>query len=67
VQCLYSERQRQRKLEHKHLPSFVRVQDSVDLAAPSALLQIRLLNGVSLALPTGQVPLVDVLQTLAAL
>ncbi len=67
VQCLYSERQRVRSKERKALPSFVRVQDTIDPVLPSALLQIRLPNGVSLALPVNQMPLPAILQTLAAL
>ena len=67
VHCLYSERQRLRKQARKTLPSFVRVQDVVDPVMPAAMLQIRLPNGVNLALPSQQVPLTEILQTLAAL
>ena len=67
VYCLYSERQRLRKQARKTLPSFVRVQDVVDPVLPAAMLQIRLPNGVSLALPSQQVPLTEILQTLATL
>ena len=65
VHQLYSEKRRQRLQRHKQLPAFVRVDDAPVLS-PS-LLQIRLPNGVSLALPTHQIPLDQMLHTLAKL
>ncbi len=67
VTALYGERQRQRRAQRKHLPSFVRVQETPAEPASMSLLQVRLPNGVSVALPTGQMPLADILQTLARL
>lgn len=67
VHCLYSERQRLRKKERKALPNFVRVQDVVEPVTQSTMLQIRLPNGVSVALPTQQTPLTEILQTLVTL
>lgn len=65
VHQLYSEKRRQRLQQQKQLPAFVRVDDAPALSP--TLLQIRLPNGVSLALPTHQIPLDQVLQTLAKL
>ncbi len=67
VAALYGERRRQRATEVRHAPSFVRVQEPRAEATPMALLQVRLPNGVSVALPTDQMPLADILQTLARL
>lgn len=67
VTALYGERRRQRRTEVKQFPSFVRVQESHAEPASMLLLQVRLPNGVSVALPTGQLPLADILQTLARL
>ena len=67
VQALYGERQRQRRAEGKHLPSFVRVADFSREPVPMSMLQVRLPNGVSVALPTDQMPLAEVLRTLAQL
>ena len=65
VHRLYSEKRRQREQQQKQLPAFVRVNDAS--ALPPTLLQIRLPNGVSLALPTHQISLDQMLQTLAKL
>ena len=67
VQSLYGERHRQRRKVPKPVTSFVQVQRPVESVLPSALLQIRLPNGVSLALPTQDVPLAEILKTLARL
>ncbi|HIG43955.1 MAG TPA: hypothetical protein EYQ14_26000 [Gammaproteobacteria bacterium] len=67
VQCLYSEKNRLRKYEQKGLSGFVRVEDVSRESINPALLQIRLPNGVSLALPTQQVSLDQMLQTLVQL
>lgn len=68
VQCLYSEIQRQRRQQpEQSLPGFVRVADvSPQLASPT-LLQVRLPNGVSLAMPAQEVSLEQMLTTLARL
>ena len=65
VHSLYSEKRRLRGLEQKSLPAFVRVEEA-SLPSPT-LLQIRLPNGVSLALPTHQVSIDQMLLTLAKL
>lgn len=67
VQGLYGEKNRQRRSEHKSLPGFVRVEDVSAPVMNSSLLQVRLPNGVSLALPTDQISLHQMLQTLAKL
>lgn len=67
VHCLYGERQRLRRQESKSLPGFVRVEDVTGPVLSPTLMQIRLPNGVSLALPTDQLPLTQILQTLATL
>ena len=68
LQSLYGERSRLRKKEKAASSTFVRVQDiSSEPVATMAMLQIRLPNGVSLAVPTHQVPLTEILQTLARL
>lgn len=67
VQALYGERRRQRREERNNLPGFVRVADISREPVPMSMLQVRLPNGVSVALPTDQVPLAEVLRTLAQL
>ncbi len=67
VHCLYGERQRLRRRGSKSMPGFVRVEDVSGPVMSPTLMQIRLPNGVSLALPTDQLPLTQILQTLATL
>ena len=76
IHRLYSELARQAKAARKvktapttrvaKPPSFVRIEPQVQPVTTS-LLQIRLPNGVSLALPSDQKPLDEVLKTLVAL
>ncbi len=67
VHSLYAERQRMRK-QAKTDGQFLRVQEVASTPfAPMTLVQIRLPNGVSIGLPAEQVPLVDLIQTLAKL
>lgn len=67
VHCLYGEKHRLHKKEQKSLPDFVRVQDVSGHAMAPTLLQIRLPNGISLGMPTHQISLDQILQTLAKL
>ncbi len=67
VQHLYGEKHRLHKIEQKSLPGFVRVQDVSGHVMAPTLLQIRLPNGISLGMPTHQISLDQILQTLAKL
>ncbi|MCB1644896.1 MAG: hypothetical protein KDI36_05560 [Pseudomonadales bacterium] len=66
-QCLYGENNRQRRKARKSLAGFVRVEQPVAPVVNSSLLQIRLPNGVSLAVPVDPVPVAQLITTLAAL
>lgn len=67
VHCLYSERQRQRRRQPKS-GAFLKVQDvSQSPVISMSMLQVRLPNGVNLAVPTDQVALADILHLLARL
>ena len=67
VQGLYGEKNRLQKNERKSLPAFVRVEDVSSPVLAPTLLQIRLPNGISLGMPTHQVSLEQILQTLVKL
>jgi hypothetical protein len=67
VQGLYGEKNRLRKKQLKSLPGFVRVEDVSGPVLSPSLLQVRLPNGVSLAMPAQHVSLDQILQTLAKL
>jgi len=67
VQALYGERQRMRRSGSKPT-RFLKVQDvAPSPVMPMSLLQVRLPNGVSLGIPTDQMSLGDLIQTLAKL
>jgi|TARA_Y100000310_G_scaffold338070_1_gene426762 hypothetical protein len=67
AQCLYGEKYRPRRKQSKTESNFVRIQDVAEPMISPMLMQIRLPNGVSMALPFHQAPLVEILQTLAKL
>ena len=66
-QCLYGEKYRPKRKQGKATVNFVRVQDVAEPMIPPTLMQIRLPNGVSMALPVHQAPIAELLQTLAKL
>jgi len=67
VHRLYSEKQRVARLTRKQHPTFIRVEDLPGPVLPATVMQIRLPNGVTLALPSHQVPLDQILQSLVKL
>ena len=67
VQSLYAERYRLRQYDEQAKPGAGFVQVRSEQTMPPTLLQIRLPNGVSLAVPTREIALTDMLQTLARL
>ena len=67
VQSLYTERYRLRQHDEQPVPGAGFVQVRTEPAMSPTLLQIRLPNGVSLAVPTCEIALTDMLQTLARL
>lgn len=67
VHRLYSEKRRVALTERKQNPTFIRVEDHSGPILPAAVMQIRLPNGVTLALPSHQLPLDQILQSLVKL
>ena len=66
-QCLYREKYRPKRKQGKTTVNFVRVEDVAEPMVSPTLMQIRLPNGVSIALPIQQAPIAELLQTLARL
>lgn len=67
VHRLYSEKQRVARLARKQTATFIRVEDPAHQVLPPTVMQIRLPNGVTLALPSHQLPLDQILQSLVKL